>query len=142
MAINLAAAFDKVVALMESITGMQKVFQGVPDAFGPSITGFVAITSQETMDAATQLLRVRCTFYIVMGYKTKTDQAAAERILIDGITDLIRKFYVARKSDFDGTVENASIDMTLAGQPEYEVMAGSEYRRYPILIHIEQSENI
>lgn len=142
MAINLAAAYAKVVALVESVSGMQKVYQGVPDAFGPSITAFVAITSQELTDEATELLKVRCTFYIVLGYKTRTDQAAAEVILINGITDLIRKFFAARKTDFDGVVENSIIDMKLAGQPEYEVMAGQEYRRYPLVIHIEQSENI
>lgn len=142
MALDFAAAFAKVVALMESITGMQKVYQGVPDAFGRSITAFVAMSPIEPRDEANNLISVKVTFYIVMGYKTTLGETDAEAKLIAGVTDLVRKFYQARKTDFDGTVENAELDMSLAALPEYEVVAGQEYRRFPLLIKTEQSENI
>lgn len=134
MAINIEAAFDKVKALIQSIDGMMLVKEGVPDAFGPSVSAFVAMAPIDFSTIATGLSEVEVTFYVLLGYKVSGAEAEAERKLIRGVAALIPKFLDARTSDFDGTMNDSKIDLSLAGQPEYELFAAQEYRRYPILI--------
>lgn len=139
---DILAAFDKVKDLVASVDGMQSVKEGVPEALGPSVAAFVAMSPIELVEEATGLVTARITFYIFLGYKVSGAEATAERKLIAGVQDLIGKFYAARATDFDGVIENSSINLTLAAQPEYEILAAQEYRRYPVLITVWQSLDV
>lgn len=134
MAFAIEPAFDAVKSLVQSIDGMMQVKEGVPEAFGPSVSAFIAMAPIDFRDVAAGLTEIEVTFYILLGYKVSTAEATAERKLINGVADLIPKFLEARETDFGGTLVSSSINLSLAGQPEYEIFAAQEYRRYPILI--------
>ena len=141
MAFLIEPAFDAVKGLIASVEGMQKVEEGVPNVLGASIHSFIALAPITFQDVATSLVEIEVTFYIFLGYKVSTDEGVAERRLMNGVADLLLKFLVARENDFGGTLQDASINLELAAQPEYELLAAQEYRRYPVLIrgHIQQS---
>jgi len=136
MAFDIEAAFDAVKDLIQSVQGMtaSSVKEGVPESFGPSVAAFVAMSPITFRDVAGGLAEIEVTFYILFGYKVSGAEAEAERKLMRGIADLMPKFLTARANDFGGTLENATINLELAGQPEYEIFAAQEYRRYPVLI--------
>jgi hypothetical protein len=134
MAFAIEPAFDAVKALIQSVFGMQQVYEGVPTAFGPSVAAFIAMAPIDFRDIATSLTEIEITFYVLIGYKVSDTPGPAERKLINGIADLLPKFMEARETDFGGTLESATINLSLAGQPEYEIFAAQEYRRYPVLI--------
>jgi hypothetical protein len=142
MALDVVAAFDQVKALISSIEGMQLVKEGVPESLGPSFSAFIAVSPIALDDSATGEVQAKIIFYIFLGYKVSDNESQAERRLIAGLQDLIPKFYTARKTGFNDTVENAEINLTLAAQPEYEILASQEYRRYPVLITVWQSLDV
>jgi hypothetical protein len=134
MAFDIESAFDAVKGLISSIDGMLLVKEGVPEAFGPSVSAFIAMAPISFRDIATGLLEIEVTFYVLFGYKVSGAEADAERKLMRGIADLIPKFVAARLNDFGDTLVSATINLELAAQPEYEIFAAQEYRRYPVLI--------
>jgi hypothetical protein len=134
MEFDIESAFDAVKALVQSIDGMMTVKEGVPEALGPSVSAFIAMAPIAFRDVAAGLVEAEVTFYILLGYKVSSAEADAERKLMRGVANLIPKFLAAREDDFGGTLVSSSINLELAAQPEYEIFAAQEYRRYPVLI--------
>lgn len=111
---------------------MQKVYEGVPEAFGQSITAYITVTGQELIDQRNGILRDNSSYFIGLGYKVAGAEKDAERKLAAGLADFIDKYYVYRRSKVGDY--RLHINMSLANAPEYQLVAGTEYRVYPILI--------
>jgi hypothetical protein len=58
MAFDIESAFDAVKGLISSIDGMLLVKEGVPEAFGPSVSAFIAMAPISFRDIATGLLEI------------------------------------------------------------------------------------
>jgi hypothetical protein len=138
---DILAVYDELVTLLNSLTGMQKVYEGVPEAFGRSVTAYIAITGQDISDRATGLLRLESSYFIGLGYKTKGAERDAERNLGEALKDFIYKFYALRRTKCNGKADDIRLNMSVASAPEYQVVAGQEYRVYPIIVTAVQTDN-
>lgn len=144
MAIDLVAPYDKLVALLTALPGMQKVYEGVPETLVRGVNAYIAVTAQELVDRyAGGVLENTATFFVGLTYAVRSnDQESTERALLAALVELMRALVAARKSDLDGTVESLTWDFSLANDPAYTVSANREFRIFPVLIRVKQTDNL
>lgn len=141
MDFDIISVYDELITLLNSLTNMQKVYEGVPEAFGRSITAYIAITGQDVSDHRTGLLQDEATFFIGLGYKVAGAEKDAERKLGAGLSDFIAKFYALRRTKCNGKAKDIRVNLNVANSPEYQIVAAQEYRVFPILVTAVLNQN-
>ncbi len=148
MAFRTKAALDALITMVGSIPGVQTVYRGAPESMTNTVSAYVALGGQPIRaDRATQLLERQTQFLVVFGYRVKGAEATAENVLSDIVDAFVARFYTDRASGAGlfasaaTDVETGELDLTLSSSPEYQVSAGQEYRRYPLLVSATQLAN-
>jgi hypothetical protein len=141
MAFHTKAALDALIVMLEAIPGVQRVYRGVPESLANTVSVYVALAGQPLIpDKATQLLHRDAQFLVVFGYRVQGAEATAENVIADAIDAFVSQFYADRSSGAGlfaaatTDVISGDLDLTLAASPEYQISAGQEYRRYPLLV--------
>lgn len=135
------------ITMMQGISGMQEVHRGVPEGFGRTVNAYVAVGPQTPIDKAGGLLQRETTFFVGLGYEVAQAEATAEDTLADMLDAFLTQFYADRKNSAGlfakatTHVESGELDLSLAGTPQYQVMAGQEFRVFPILVRVTQQAN-
>jgi hypothetical protein len=132
MAFNLEAPLDKIKAHAAASTGVEAAIVGSPASLGYQVTASVTLAGfsarPDDFDAEGQ----HQDYLVEFGYDTGGDVDAAERAICKAVPSL--KDRIDHDVTLGNTVVRASVDGRLAGTPEYVAVAGSEIRRYPVLV--------
>lgn len=142
MAFATRTVLAEVVALVQGLTGMQTVYTGVPESLATRVSAYVTLGPQPEQDkrgggVLQKEGRIRVTF----GYRVKGAEAAAEQDLADMIDRFQTAYYAARRTNLNSTVDSLlTLDHSPAGGPEYQPVAGQEYRRYPVDVVFTQQQ--
>jgi hypothetical protein len=142
MALDTAAPLARLVAVLQGLSGLQTVYVGVPESIGPQIAAYVALAGQsmpnETIDIAQREARYFCAF----AYAVAGAEATAETT----IAGLIDAFQVALLAERDSgmnsgsgpIVDSLGWDFSLGDRPDYQPIAGQEFRVWPCLVTVTQ----
>lgn len=144
MAFNTSAQLTRVVTLLESATltaaGLQDVIVGVPGTIGYKLSAFVTLGGQSAQDQAAGLVYCDASIRVTFAYRTGGDVATAETALADVLDAFKTAFYAARKTD--AVLRGMKLDLSIAGAPRYETVAGQEYREWPLLLWGRQEQTV
>lgn len=141
MAFNTRGVLTEVATLVSGLTGMQTVYTGVPESLATRVSAYVTVGPQPEEDkhgagALSKSGRIR----VVFGYRVAGAEATAEQDLADMIDRFQVAYYAARRTNLTNTVDSlGNLDHTAASEPEYQAIAGQEFRRYPIDIVFRQT---
>lgn len=139
MAFNLAGPLNRIVAILTGLSGMQTVYTGVPESIGTRVSAYVTLGGMRVADKATQLLQREQRYFVAFAYRVSGAEATAEADLMTMVDAFIAAIYADRT--LNGTAKGVTIDAGLADQPEYRVLAGQEFRVYPIVVGCTQQNN-
>jgi len=139
--IDSGAAFTALVALVQSLPGMQgTVYEGVPAAFATRIGAYVVTLGMAVTDKTTgNLLQLTQEFEIGFGYRVSGTPSGAEREVLGFKDALMRAFY--RDRTLGGVVASGEFLPGL-NAPDYRQWAGAEVRLYPLPIRVIQRETV
>lgn len=137
------SVLDAVVTLLSGLTGMQLVYRGVPESLPARVVAYVTVGPQQEADkAAGGLLSKEGRIRVTFAYRVSGAEATAESDLADMIDRFQVAYYAARRTNLSNAVVSlAKLDHSPATSAEYEVVAGAEYRRYPVDIVFTQEMN-
>ncbi len=136
MALNLAGPLGKITDLLEGLSGIQAVYRGVPENIGSRVSAYVTLGGQTVDEMAFGVHRRRASYFIAFVYRIQGAEADAENALCS----LLDAFIAAVLADptLGGTVWDSTLDLSLASDPRYQLIAGQEFRLYPLLLTVEQ----
>lgn len=141
MAINLPGLVDQVVTLLDAVANTQRVSEGTPETPEYQIELTVGLGAVRVTPKATGgLIQVEAEVFVTLYYRVEGAETATETALATLVEAIIRAVMADRT--LGGLAQSVAPDTGLAGQPEYADWAGSEYRRYPLVILAKQSESI
>jgi hypothetical protein len=128
------ANIETMVQQLPTIVATQAaVYVGVPESFLARINCFITLGSA-TPDYDAMGLRCRNPqVVVVFGYRVGGDERASEL----AIAELVDEFTATIAADptLGGTSDDAvTLDMSRADSPQYQTLAGSETRLYPIVV--------
>lgn len=141
MAFDLVAPLDRIIALVEAVPNCVAL-KAVPESISEQLTGYVTLADINVIDKNNGLLQLDANYRVIFAYRISGNEAGGENGIAAAVVSFINGFYVDRKTDLNGTVESATINLSLGGAREYAVYAGQEFREYPIIVGITQTQNL
>lgn len=128
--------FNWLATELATLTNVNKVWTGVPDAFETLVDVYLAYGPETIDDMFPGSIHREVQFFIGMGFRVRGAPADAEVKLGQTKQDLVRKFYREWRPTLsnDYNCENPRLDLSLATTPAYQPNAGNEYRIMPIMI--------
>lgn len=128
------ANVETMVQQLPTIVATQAaVYVGVPESFAARINAFITLGSATPIEQAMGVRMREPRIIVTFGYRVGGDERASEL----AIAELIDEFTatIAADSTLGGTSEDpVTLDMSRADMPQYQAMAGSEARIYPIVV--------
>lgn len=141
MSFDTAGAAQAIKDLLAGIDGIGGAQIGVPESIGPRVYGYVTAASQGLARKSVKGLYVRDARYTAtLAYRLDGDEAGAELALMS-ILDKFIGALLANRRLAEGS-EITGIDTGLADLPEYVARAAKEFREYPVIITVQQLEEI
>jgi|SRR5262245_7869495 len=138
---NNGAALDGIVALVETIGGIQQVYRGAPESLGPRVSAYVGVGVPEFPRKAVNNLMSRVQPFIVgFGYRVKGAEADAEDTLAAYLDAFPRAFYA--DPTLGGAVDSAELARSGQLEPDYRMTAGVEIRVCELVLLATQYEQI
>lgn len=119
--------------------GLQRVYIGAPESFSNQVSAYVAMTGQRVIRKNTGLLQREARYLIVLGYRVKDHEDTAETTIAALVDALVSKLYL--DLTLGGWSLSLDIDLTQADTPQYELAAGQEYRRFPLVVTVTQQQD-
>lgn len=141
MAFDTPGALATIAAWVDALSGIQAVYVGVPESVGSQVVAYVTVGGQDAPLRATGgFLRQRIRFVVTFAYHVAGAEATAEQTIAALIDALKRSVW--DDPTLGGAVLSAEVDLAIADQPEYMDWAEQEFRRYPLVVSVEQAETI
>lgn len=144
MPLATGAALDALVTMVTGVTGMQRVYKGVPESLSNTVDAYITVGGH-TIDSEEFGENRRDThFWVVFGYRVHGAEATAEDTLADYIDAFEAAFFTARHGGtglFDHAttgVEDGLLDASVADSGDYLAFAGQEFRTWPYLVTVVQ----
>lgn len=136
MPFDSGAPLAQIVTILEGIAGVQEVTTGVPESFGHQVAAFVTLAGQTVRHFATNSLEREARYFVGLGY----DVAGAEETAETTLAAIVDAFILAVYADktLGGTVKSADLDLSPSNSPDYQPIAGAEFRMYPVLVLTKQ----
>ena len=136
MSYNTKAPAQKLLTIIQGLSGMGSAQLGVPESWGTKVCAYIGMGSQPTVKKATQVIGRDARYFVSFGYRLDGAEATAEEAMMD----LVDAFLAALYADMTlgDTCKSIEVDTGLADAPEYQLRAGKEYREYPIIITCRQ----
>lgn len=125
--------------LLVTLSGLQKVYIGAPESFSNQVSAYVAVAGQRIIRKNSGCLQREARYLIVLGYRVKGAEATAETTIGTLIDALISALYL--DLTLGGWSLSLDIDATQADTPQYELAAGQEYRRWPLVVTVTQQQD-
>jgi len=131
--------FNYLYSLLAGLTGMQQVYKGPPESFSTQVAAYVALAGQHVADKMTHTLQREANYFIGFVYRVDQAQDTAE-LTVAGLLDAFITAFFADRT-LGGTALSAQLDLSLANEPRYEVIAGQEFRVYPVRVTVRQMQS-
>lgn len=137
MTYSTSAAYDAVCAVVAALPGGVELHRGAPESYAGKTAAYVSVGGSVVRPKLIGRVderesRIRVVFAVRVG----ADEAAAEATLA-GLVDALAVGLGADPS-LGGTVSRIVVDAALADAPEYALLAGPEYRVYPVGVTVYQ----
>lgn len=132
------AAVVKVLALLEDVAGVQRVYKGAPESFDTQVSCWAGVGPQPAFNAGTELVGHEVRVYVEFSYAVAGQEAAAEQTLANFLDGFKRAFYADR--NLGGVWEAGDIELDVEGRPAYETRGGIEGRVFPLFVVGRQTE--
>jgi hypothetical protein len=142
VALNTAAPLARLVAVLEALPGLQTVYVGVPESIGPQVAAYVALAGQSLSNETNDLAQREARYFVAFAYAVAGAEATAETT-IAGLVDAFQAALLAeRDSGMNGgggpVVDSLGWDFSLGDRPDYQPIAGQEFRVWPCLVTVTQ----
>lgn len=136
MSFNNTAVANRLVAILQGLTGMGTAQIGVPESVGPRVGAYVSLGSQTTTRRVIGTVYRETHFFCLFAYRVDGAEATAETTLMG----LVDAFFEALFDDLTlvGTVKSLEANSQGADEPDYQLRAGKEYREYPVQVTVVQ----
>jgi hypothetical protein len=121
-----------VATLVGALPGIQQTYIGVPEAIDSRVSAYITIGDLTPRPHANQVARRNPVVMVTFVYRVEGSEQTAELLVCDLVDALTAVVFADRT--LSGTSQDAVMDMSLNTQPAYMAVAGSEYRRYIVLI--------
>jgi len=127
------SVFEAICARVSGLPQAPELHRGAPLSFANGVAAYVTSGGSTVRPKLIgrvdeRELRVRVVFSCRVG----TDPAAAEATLNGLVDDFARA--VGADPSLGGTVSRSALDAALADAPEYALVAGPEFRVYPMVV--------
>ena len=139
MGLNTAGPLNQLKTLVESITGIQDVYIGVPENLPKRASAYIALGSQPILLKATGVAQRDARYQVTFGYRVGGAEAAAELTIAGWLDAFLQE--LLDDLTLAGTCEGLDFDTSLADAPGYEKFAGLENRLYPVVVACRQRTN-
>jgi hypothetical protein len=133
MPFDIVTPMNRLAAILTSLDGMQSVKIGVPESLTTTVSSYVTFGGFRVVDIATQLLQLEARFLVTFGYRVQGAEALAEIKTGQFITTFLEAIFTERR-DQNSALYQVGLDVNLADEPQYQPLAGSDVRRYPIIV--------
>ncbi len=132
------AAIARLVTVLDGLSGMQSVFTGAPESLDSRVNAYVTLDRWLAPDKATSgLLQHEIDVLVTFGYRVAGAEATAETTLAGLVGAFVTAMLTERVSRLNGTVSSVSLpDFSRATEPQYAVVAGTEFRLYPGIVRL------
>ena len=146
------SAIDAIITLLKTLPGLadeaggvKHVHKGVPASLPTRLAVYVALADMLISEKVTQRQDVAGVFAVNFGYRVDANSAgavtSAETALISAVEDFLEAMRLPANRTLGGVVTNAALTSLTASRPEYQIVAGQEYRVYGLLVTSGQSQN-
>lgn len=126
------AMLQQVATLVAGLAGVQHVYIGVPEAIDSRVSAYVTLGDLTPQPKANQLAYRNPEVMVTFAYRVAGAEQTAELLICDLVDELTAAIYADRT--LAGTSQSAEMTMSLNNQPQYMAVAGSEFRRYMVVI--------
>jgi hypothetical protein len=126
------AMLQAVATMVAGLAGLQQNYIGVPEALDAQVTAYVTLGDFTPRPQATQVARREAHIMVTFAYRVAGAEQTAEFMIADLVDELTAAVYADRS--LGGTSQTAEMDMSMNMSPAYMAVAGSEFRRYVVLI--------
>lgn len=136
MTYNTLAAANRLVTILDGLSGVGEAALGMPPNLAVKLGAYVTMGSQRPNRKVAGVTQRETRLFVKFLYRLDKAESTAESTLM-GVVDA---FLVALQADLtlNGTVNSLDVDTALADEPEYQAVAGKEFREYPILVTVVQ----
>ena len=134
MPLNTQVPLDRLITVLQALAGMQQVYRGVPESIGSRVSAYVALAGQRLVDKTGGLVQREARYFVGFAYRVGGAEANAENTLAALVDAFITAMLAERRSNLGGTVDSVSLDLSLSDAPEYQPVAGQEFRVFPVLV--------
>lgn len=130
------ALLAKVITIVQGLSGMGTVYKGVPESLSTRTSAYCCLAGQGPAQLTMGDKKRSIDILVTFGYRVAGVEGTAE----DAVCDLVDLFIDAIETDetLGGLVYQARLDFGMASSPEYQAVAGQEYRRYPVIVRCQQ----
>lgn len=148
---DIEAAMNGLVALIDTIPAVERVQIGAPESPEYRIEAWVTIGDPDVIEPerAGTVYRLPINLIVWFGYSVERAEAAAEAQLADLISDFTRIVIQNRirtvsgvTRNLNGSVDRMGLPQAAVGGADYTMMAGAEFRLYPLGVRVTQLESI
>lgn len=151
MPLDFNAAIDQIIVLLESLPGLADeaggvthVHKGVPASLPTRLSVYVALADMLIREKVTQRQDVSAVFAVNFGYRVDANSAGAvslaETALISAVEDFLEVMRLPANRTLGAVVTNAALTSLTASRPEYQIVAGQEFRVFGLLVTAGQSQ--
>ncbi len=142
MAWNTATQLAALKTLVEGLPGIGTVYIGVPESLSTRVCAYITMGGQETDDKrGGGLVECRPRYRVTFGYRVAGAEATAEIALAD-IVDAFKTAFYADRKDPTTVLRGQGLDLSAGEAPQYQTIAGMEFREYPVVVIAKQEANV
>lgn len=134
------AMLQYVATLVTNLTGIQQVFIGVPESIGARVSAYATLGDLTPRRKANQLAYRDPRVLVTFAYRVQGAEQTAELAIGNLVDELTAAIYA--DESLGGTSQAAEMDMSMNDQPAYMAVAGTEFRRYLVLITGRQTATV
>lgn len=131
-AFNAKAMLNAVAGIVTGLTGLQQVYIGVPEAIESRVSAYITIGDLTPAPKANQLAYRDPQVVVTLVYRVAGAEQTAELLICDLVDELTAAVYADRT--LGGSSQSATMDMSMNTTPAYMAVAGSEFRRFMVVI--------
>lgn len=151
---DIEAALNGLKDLISTIPAIESCQIGAPESLSNRISAWVTVGDPgEIAPRMTQVYEMPMSLVAWFGYAVEGSEQAAEAMLADYVSELVRRTIQNRIGtvtgnsvtvtvNLNGSVTRMDLPQAAAGISEYTMMAGLETRTYPLGIRIIQRETL
>ncbi|GAC1326392.1 MAG: hypothetical protein NVSMB2_25480 [Chloroflexota bacterium] len=140
MAFDARGMLSYVNSVVSNLTALQQSYIGVPEAIESQVSAYVTLGATTPYMKANQLAQREPHILVTFAYRVEGSESTAELLICDLVDALTSVIYADRT--LGGTTHTVEMDMSMNANPAYMAVAGSEFRRYIVLLKGSQQQSV